>query len=199
MNKILLTAFPRWEGESYNSSLDIINDLSLDLPDGWQSQVQCLPGTWEGAPQTLQSAITPDVKAVVCFGMTGGSTILVERIATNLIIPSLPDIDGNPRTSEYVCRNAPPAYWTTLPFRAIIDAVSEQGISCAQSLFAGEYLCNYIFYWLMHYAANHRPDLTGGFVHVPPFEMHGGITKSEQCVAASIIAKTVIAHVDKLV
>lgn len=40
------------------------------------------------------------------------------------------------------------------------------GVPAAESLTAGSYVCNAVFYRLMHLAAA-RNDLLGGFVHVP--------------------------------
>lgn len=196
MKTIVLTGFPVWEGESYNSSWDVLQNLELDLPEGWQCRVQRLPGSWAGAPRRLRSCIGPDVKAVVCFGMTGGNTILVEGTASNLVTPGLPDINGKPHMSESVYKTGPLTYLTKLPVNQIIDAVRACGIRCVESFHAGDYLCNFIFYWLMHFTATYRPDVVGGFIHTPPFEMHGGISKSEQCRAVSLIVKTVIAYAD---
>jgi pyroglutamyl-peptidase len=155
-----------------------------------------MPVSWVQAPLLLESLLTPDVEAVVCFGMTGGNEILVERLASNLIIPSLTVADGLPHTSEHVCPDGPPAYYTGLPVHAILSALRSSSIPCNTSLWAGPHTCNFIFYWLMHYIAQHRPGVIGGFIHVPPFEQHGGLNRATLCSAVRIIARTLVSQID---
>jgi pyroglutamyl-peptidase len=49
----------------------------------------------------------------------------------------------------------------------VVAALREAGVPAAVSRDAGGYLCNRIFFTLMHHAEAERPDLVGGFVHVP--------------------------------
>lgn len=41
------------------------------------------------------------------------------------------------------------------------------GLPASVSNTAGTFVCNHVFYGLLHLAATERPDLRGGFVHVP--------------------------------
>jgi pyroglutamyl-peptidase len=50
---------------------------------------------------------------------------------------------------------------------ALGAAVRAEGIPAAVSRDAGGFLCNHVFYELMHLIATERPGLRGGFVHVP--------------------------------
>ncbi|MHB1459252.1 MAG: pyroglutamyl-peptidase I [Armatimonadota bacterium] len=199
MNAIVLTGFGRWGEEKYNSSWEILRDADIDLPDGWQCIIHQLPVSWVQAPMILETLFTPDVKAVLCFGMTGGNEILVERLASNLIIPDLAAVDDIPHTSEYVCPDGPPAYYSGLPYQHITAVLQSKGIPCDTSLWAGPHTCNFIFYWLMHYIAKHRPDMVGGFIHVPPFEQHGGLDRAQLCSGVEIIVQTVISHIDDII
>jgi pyroglutamyl-peptidase len=54
-----------------------------------------------------------------------------------------------------------------LPVAAIVDALHDAGIPASKSSTAGNYVCNNVFYGLMHLIATRRPGLRGGFVHVP--------------------------------
>ena len=128
--------------------------------------------------------------------MTGGSEILIERLASNLVIPRLDAVDRIPHTSEYVCPDGPPAYYTGLPSHNLLSALRNSGIPCDMSLWAGPHTCNFIFYWLMHYIAQHRPDMIGGFIHVPPFERHGGLSLTTLHSGIQIITRTLISQID---
>ena len=61
----------------------------------------------------------------------------------------------------------PPAYFTTLPIKAAAAALREAGLPAIVSNSAGTFVCNHVFYGLMHLAASRRPELRGGFLHVP--------------------------------
>jgi pyroglutamyl-peptidase len=41
------------------------------------------------------------------------------------------------------------------------------GIPAALSHSAGTFVCNQVFFGLVHYLATHKPHARGGFVHVP--------------------------------
>lgn len=192
MKKIVLTGFGPWGQNTYNSSWEILKDINLELFNDWKCEVRQLPVSWTRVPKLLEPVIEPDVKAVVCFGMCGGQEVRVERIATNLIVPTILDVDSLPNSSDYVFTGGPPAYWTGLPVKAICSALDENSIPNRESQWAGTYLCNFTFYWLMHFIAERRPDITGGFIHVPRFEPEGGMDRSQLCAAVPVITNAII-------
>jgi pyroglutamyl-peptidase len=61
---------------------------------------------------------------------------------------------------------APAAYFATLPIKAAVRALREARLPAAVSNSAGTFLCNHVFYGLMHEAAA-RGAFRGGFLHVP--------------------------------
>lgn len=187
--KLLLTGFDVWGDRPYNSSWEIIQSFNTTLPEKWQSQSVQLPVSWERAAQLLIPQITPDVKAIVSFGMSGSKLIQVERIAVNLTGPTLQDCDGLLPPREYVHDDGPPAYWTGLPYREIVSKLCANGIDATENQFAGTYLCNFIFYTVMHYIATKRPDITGGFIHIPAFEDRGGVARSSLERALEILTE----------
>lgn len=197
--RLILSGFDVWGKNSYNSSWEILKGAGLDASDQWQYETVQLPVSWFQAPKLLESVIQSNVKAVICFGMTGGQKILVERIATNLIIPELIVVDNKPYDSEFVCKGGPAAYWSGLPVKDICSALQKQNIPCDENQWAGPHLCNFIFYWLMHFIAQQRPDIVGGFIHVPPFENAGGLKREEQYKALDTITKVVTEYIDKKV
>ena len=187
--KLLLTGFDVWGDRPYNSSWEIIKAPQLILPEGWQCQSIQLPVSWERVAQVLMPHITPDVKAIVSFGMSGSKLVQVERIAVNLTGPTLQDCDGLFPSKEHVCDDGPPAYWTGLPYREIVSKLCVNGIEAAENQFAGTYLCNFVFYTVMHHIATQRPDITGGFIHVPAFEDRGGVERQALKSAVEILTQ----------
>jgi pyroglutamyl-peptidase len=68
-----------------------------------------------------------------------------------------------------VVPGAPAAYFSTLPIKAIVRDMRAAGVPASVSNTAGTFVCNHVFYALMHRLAT-RPELAaarGGFVHLP--------------------------------
>ena len=63
-------------------------------------------------------------------------------------------------------RGGPAAYFTTLPIKAQLRALQAAGLPAEISQTAGTFVCNHVFYGLMH-ALRDRPQVRGGFVHIP--------------------------------
>jgi acetyl-CoA C-acetyltransferase len=61
----------------------------------------------------------------------------------------------------------PASGYLTHSIAAIVERLRADGIPAAVSRTAGDYLCNHVFYALMHLLATERPGTIGGFVHVP--------------------------------
>ena len=53
----------------------------------------------------------------------------------------------------------PAAYWSALPITGIVSALVDAGVPAAASSDAGGFVCNHLFYGLMHLIATERPDL----------------------------------------
>jgi hypothetical protein len=66
-----------------------------------------------------------------------------------------------------VIEGAPFACASSLPVKAIVARLRELGIPAALSLSAGSYVCNQVFFALVHALATRLPAARGGFVHLP--------------------------------
>ena len=63
----------------------------------------------------------------------------------------------------------PAAYFSTLPIKAIVHGLRAANLPASVSNTAGNFVCNHVFYALMHRLAT-RPELAaarGGFIHLP--------------------------------
>lgn len=103
---------------------------------------------------------------VLCMGQAGGrAAISLERIAINVDDARIPDNLGLSPIDEPVILGGPAAYWSTLPIKAIVRALFQAQIPGEISQTAGTFVCNHIFYALMH--ALRKSKARGGFIHVP--------------------------------
>lgn len=165
MQRLLITGFEPFGGEQINPSWEVAKKLAT-TPNITALQLPCV---FDLALNTLYQKIEeyqPDM--VICIGQAGGrADITLERVAINLNDASIPDNQGNQPIDTPVVANAPTAYFSTLPCKAMVHAIQKQGIPASLSLSAGSYVCNHTMYGLLHFLAQHRPQCRGGFIHIP--------------------------------
>ena len=165
---ILLTGFEPFGGEPVNPSARIAQALDGALVDGVPIASRILPCTFAASLRELDAALHAHAPQIVlCLGQAAGRDGLsLERIAINVIDARIADNAGAQPIDEPVIGDGPAAYWSTLPIKAISAGLRAAGIPCGVSQSAGTFVCNHVFYGLMHrLAAN--PAVRGGFMHVP--------------------------------
>jgi pyroglutamyl-peptidase len=107
---------------------------------------------------------------VVCVGQAGGRKAMsLERVAINVNDAPIADNAGAQPVDTAVKPGAPAAYFTSLPIKAMLAALQAEGVAAEVSQTAGTFVCNHVFYGLMHALATQRglQHTRGGFIHVP--------------------------------
>lgn len=167
--KVLMTGFDAFEGERVNPALETVKILNGYQEKGVHIVAVEIPTVFRASIKKLEEAIkeeNPDV--VICVGQGGGRThITPERVAINVDDARIPDNEGNQPIDEAIVKNGPVAYWSTLPIKRIVKNLRESGIPAEVSNSAGTFVCNHLFYGLMHYLHDNAPDVRGGFIHIP--------------------------------
>jgi pyroglutamyl-peptidase len=168
---VLLTGFEPFGGESVNPSWEIARTLDGWVIEGFTVRAVQLPCAFGDALRTLDEALaTHRPELVVCLGQAGGrAEISIERAALNVDDARIPDNLGRQPIDAAVVPDGPAAYFSTLPIKALARDLREAGVAAAVSNTAGTFVCNHVFYALMHRLAT-SPALArtrGGFVHVP--------------------------------
>jgi pyroglutamyl-peptidase len=168
MKTVLVTGFEPFGGETLNPSALVAKAL-----DGRQVAdrlvagrvLPCVFGKSLAAIELELKRTQPEL--VICTGLAGGrAEITVERVAINIEDADIPDNEGNQPVDHPVIPGCPAAYWSTLPIKAIVAALGMAGLPAAISQSAGTYVCNHVFYGLMHRLAG-MAAVRGGFIHVP--------------------------------
>ena len=166
MKKLLITGFDPFGGASVNPAREAVMALPDVVGDYALTKLE-IPTVFGLAAETvLQAAeiLCPDV--ILCVGQAGGrASITPEVVAINLREASIPDNAGNQPKNMPVVENAPAAYFSTLPVRAMTEGVKAAGIPCSLSYSAGVFVCNDLLYTLLHHYDG--TDTRVGFVHIP--------------------------------
>jgi len=169
--KVLVTGFEPFGGNAINSSGEIA--LAFDGKSIGSARVvgRVLPCEFHKCDRLLPALLKRHrPAAVVCLGLAGGRAgIHVERVAINVDDARIPDNAGIQPIDTPVVAGGPVAYWSTLPLKAIVAALRQAGVTAAVSQTAGTFVCNHVFYLLMHTLATGpaRRGVRAGFVHVP--------------------------------
>ena len=169
---VLVTGFEPFGGDLINPSQEIAHALDGRVIAGRRVVGAVLPCVFGAANVELRNFLrTTSPELVICLGLAGGRTeITPERVAINVDDARISDNAGAQPIDAPVVRGGPAAYWSTLPIKAIVAALRKRGIPASVSQTAGTFVCNHVFYGLMH-ALRRGSGLAsrGGFIHVPAF------------------------------
>ncbi|WP_443082955.1 pyroglutamyl-peptidase I [Variovorax sp. HW608] len=169
-NNILLTGFEPFDKDAINPSWEAVRAL-----DGWRIEgatvharrISCVFGA---ALRELDAAVDElRPQLVIAVGQAGGrSEITPERVAINIDDGRICDNAGCQPIDEPVVAGAPVGYFSSLPIKAIVRDLRAAGIPAAVSNSAGTFVCNHLFFGLMHRIATRPvPGMRGGFIHIP--------------------------------
>ena len=164
---VLLTGFAPFGGETVNPSWQAVQRLHDRRIAGHRIVAKRLPVEFGASVEALRAAIRDTKPALVlCVGQAGGrSAMSLERVAINVDDARIPDNAGAQPIDTQIVAGGPAAYFTGLPIKAMLAALRDAGIPAEVSQTAGTYVCNHVFYGLMHALRNRRTR--GGFVHIP--------------------------------
>jgi len=146
-------------------------------------------------------------RAVLMMGEYGGrSMITVERIAQNFNDATRYNLKDNAGLAPQGARTAedgPAAYFATVPIRAMVKAMREDGIPADISDTGGTFVCNHLMYGALHYIATAGLDIPAGWIHLPALpstavlkERFGEPSMSAETSAAGVMAciRAVVEH-----
>lgn len=166
--KILVTGFDPFGGESMNPAIEAVKGLSDEISGAEIIKLE-IPTVFHKSAAVLEEAMLahqPDV--VLCVGQAGGRTgITPERVAINQDDARIEDNEGNQPVDIVIREEGAPAYFATLPIKAMVEAIKEAGLPSSVSNSAGTFVCNHIMYQALYLAEQHLPAARAGFVHIP--------------------------------
>ena len=166
--KILLTAFEPFGGETVNPAQEAVRALGGRIAGAEIVRID-VPVVFGKSIDTVVRAMRAERPgAVICVGQAGGRfAITPERVAINLDDARIPDNEGNQPIDVPIFADGAPAYFATLPIKAMVAKIREVGLPASVSNSAGTFVCNHLMYGVLYTLAKDYPGVKGGFMHVP--------------------------------
>lgn len=163
-----MTGFDAFAGEAINPSWEICNRLPGSV-GGMRVETVRVPCEFRHAIEVVAGAIERHRPALVLsLGQAGGRAHMsVERVAINVDDARIPDNAGEQPVDEAIAPSGPPAYFSTLPVKAMAQAMRAAGVPTEVSNTAGTYVCNHLMYGVLHFLAASGIEARAGFIHVP--------------------------------
>lgn len=188
--RLLITGFDPFGGNSINPSWQAVEML----PDRIEDFVLCklpIPTVFgKAADLVLEKAkeLQPDL--ILCVGLASGrDAVTPERIAVNIRDARIADNEGNQPSGDRIVSDGPAAYFATAPVEKMAQAIRDIGIPARVSNAAGTFVCNDVFYTLLHHCE--KMYTLVDFVHIPNTpELGEPFLPLEQIVSALIAAIT---------
>lgn len=167
MKTVLLTGFEPFNKEIINPAWEAVRALQGWSGEGFALHVLQLPCVFGDANRVIGEAVgrlKPDV--VIAVGQAGGRVDMsVERVAINVDDAPIADNAQRQLVDQAIVTGGPAAYFSTLPIKAVVAALRDAGLPASVSQTAGTFVCNHVFYGLMHRTAG--TPVRAGFIHIP--------------------------------
>lgn len=166
--KILLTAFDPFGDDVINPALEAVK---ITQTDDLKAEIIKLevPTVFHKSIEKVAEAMkehNPDV--VLCIGQAGGRFDLTpERVAINIDDARIEDNEGNQPIDKPIFEDGEPAYFSSLPVKAMVQFIQEEGLPASVSNSAGTFVCNHLMYGVLYQIDKHFPGVKAGFMHVP--------------------------------
>ena len=186
---VLLTGFDPFGGSDVNPSWQAARSLHGRSIAGHRVVGAEVPTVFGRSIDRLTALMEQHRPALVlCTGQAGGrGTISLERVAINVNDARIPDNAGAQPVDTAVVEEGPDAYFTSLPIKAMLQELLLAGISAEVSQTAGTFVCNHLFYGLMHLLSQPAwKGVRGGLIHVPWLPEQGQPSMPADKIAAGL-------------
>lgn len=165
---ILVTGFDPFGGEAINPAIEAVKRLP-DTIKGAQVIKLEIPTVFHKSAAVMAdkiATIKPDV--VLNIGQAGGRPDLTpERVAINMDDARIEDNDKQQPIDVAIREDGEPAYFATLPIKAMVESMRKAGVPASVSNSAGTFVCNHIMYQSLYLADKQYPGMKAGFMHIP--------------------------------
>ena len=134
-------------------------------PPGLRTSYLTLPVAWRGSAQAVEARLVDaPVDGILLVGVAvAAMAFRVETAARNSACATRLDQQGELWPTGPIVPAGPPQLSVSAPTQAMAEAIGAAGLPVALSSDAGDYLCNFTLYRLLHGPAASKV----GFLHLP--------------------------------
>jgi len=159
---IVLTGFEPFGNFRINPSWEAIKKLN----EGKKIRI---PVTFRDAIRWGERIAEMKPEVVIATGLNPSARgIVVEAIGINIMHSKIADNSGFKPSNLKIYEDGENCYFTNLPYMEIADHLNGMGIPARVSFHAGTYVCNTLYYSLLHNSKGKNPEGKVIFIHVPP-------------------------------
>ncbi len=166
--KILITAFDPFGGDKINPALEAVKLMKDNIAGAEIVKLEIPTVFHESIEKVVETMKRENPDVILNIGQAGGRfEVTPERVAINVDDARIPDNKGNQPIDQKIYEEGEPAYFATLPVKAMVKAIKGAGIPSSLSNSAGTFVCNHIMYGVLHEIKARGLDIRAGFIHVP--------------------------------
>lgn len=168
MKKVLITGFDPFDKEPINPAYEAIKGLEDEIAGAKIIKVEIPTVSYKAINKTIELIESEQPDIVINVGQAGGRFgITPEKVGINLNDFRIKDNEGNQPLDCKIAEDGAPAYFTTLPVKAMVESIKAAGLPSSLSYSAGTFVCNQVMYGVAHYIADNNLDIKSGFIHIP--------------------------------
>ena len=198
--RVLVTGFGPFPGAPENPSASLAEVLGAVRWPGCELHAQVLPTEWEAVAALaplLCTRLQPDV--MIHLGLCQRAVgFRIERSAYNRIAPRA-DARAALPAFRHVVAQGPARLDTRVPAAKVAAHLSAHGLPAASSRSAGRYLCNFLYYHSLAWAAAQQTTAPVAlFVHIPKAAEQGGcLSDASLLYGAQEVVRFVLAFAEE--
>jgi len=169
---LLLTGFEPYGTTPVNPAEQVARALDGEVISNIEIVSTIVPNTFFKSIDHVKKIMQQQkVDYVLMMGeYTGRSMVTFERFAHRLIDSSryqLTDNNGVSFDNKATIEDGPVAYQSNLPLKAIVETLRHNGIPADVSDTAATFVCNHLFYGILHEISVNKLPIKAGWAHLP--------------------------------
>ena len=164
--RILICGFEPFGGKEVNNAWEVAKQY-----EGKEGiKVVKIPVSFQHAHKIIIGEINRNrYDLIIMLGETSVTpdNLRMERVAINYKDSVNPDNDGIIADDEEIISSAPKAYFTSFPVKKICEKIKEKGHKIKVTNSAGTFVCNSLYFHILHYIETNNLSPKAIFIHVP--------------------------------
>jgi pyroglutamyl-peptidase len=195
--KVLLTAFEPFAGAKLNASAEVAawikSQAMADLV------IEVLPVEYQRSVEVALALIAKhDPEIVIGLGQAEGrSKVSFERVAVNLDDAKIADNSGEMRRERAIIEGGDAAFMANFPVRAVVGALQEKEFPVEESLSAGAFVCNHLFYGVMSHLKESGSKRWMEFIHLPLVSEQAADFPGKPVIEKQLQGRAIIAAIEE--